>query len=106
VEARRRSQSLLEEVGLARRTHHQLHQLSGGEMQRIALARALIMNPPVLLADEPTGNLDSESGTRVVQLLRELGRQHGTTIVMVTHSPEIAAVADRLISMRDGKVVL
>ncbi len=104
-EASQKARVLLAEVGLSNRATHQLHQLSGGEMQRIALARALIMNPPVLLADEPTGNLDSESSTRMVTLLRELGRRHGTTIVMVTHSAEIASSADRLISMLDGRIV-
>ena len=75
-------------------------------MQRIALARALIGNPTVLLADEPTGNLDSESSRNVISLLRELGREHGTTIIMVTHSTEIAANADRCLAMRDGNLLI
>jgi len=81
------------------------HQLSGGELQRTALARALMMRPPVLLADEPTGNLDTEASGRVVALFRRLGAAHGTTIVMVTHSREVAEAADRRIAMRDGRIV-
>jgi putative ABC transport system ATP-binding protein len=87
------------------RARHRLHQLSGGEMQRVALARALFLEPKVLLADEPTGNLDSEASGRVVQLFREIGQRQHTTIVMVTHSREVASAAHRLIEMRDGKVV-
>ena len=100
-----RSAELLAAVGLEKRAQHQLHQLSGGEMQRAALARALLMKPRVLLADEPTGNLDSEASARVVGLFREMGERHRTTIVMVTHSREIASAAHRTITMRDGKVV-
>jgi putative ABC transport system ATP-binding protein len=87
------------------RARHRLHQLSGGEMQRAALARALLMEPRVLLADEPTGNLDSEASANVVRLFREIGERHQTTIVMVTHSREVASAAHRLIEMRDGRVV-
>ncbi len=105
AEAVERSTKLLDEVALSHRLTHQLHQLSGGEMQRAALARALIMNPPVLLADEPTGNLDSHTSEKVVELFRQLGREHNTTIVMVTHSREVAGAAERLIEMRDGQVV-
>jgi len=104
-EIHRRCAELLAAVGMEHRAHHRLHQLSGGEMQRTALARALLMQPRVLLADEPTGNLDSEASRRVVQLLRELGERHQTTIVMVTHSREIAAAAHRLVEMRDGRVI-
>jgi putative ABC transport system ATP-binding protein len=100
-----RSTLLLESVGLAHRARHRLHQLSGGEMQRAALARALLLQPPVLLADEPTGNLDSEASGGVVNLFRQIGETHGTTIVMVTHSREVAACAHRMITMRDGRVV-
>lgn len=100
-----RARSLLAEVELEHRASHRLHQLSGGEMQRAALARALMLEPPVLLADEPTGNLDSHSSENVVQLLRRLGRDHQTTIVLVTHSRDVANAADRLITMRDGKIV-
>ena len=100
-----RSVQLLAEVGLSECADKKIHQLSGGEMQRVALARALIGNPAILLADEPTGNLDSESSRIVIALLHQLGREHGTTIVMVTHSAEIAAAADRCIVMRDGHIL-
>ena len=100
-----RAAELLEAVGLTSRARHRLHQLSGGEMQRAALARALLMEPRVLLADEPTGNLDSEASAKVVQLFREIGERHRTTIVMVTHSREVAGAAHRIVEMRDGRVV-
>ena len=100
-----RCAELLAAVGMEHRAHHRLHQLSGGEMQRVALARALFPEPKVLLADEPTGNLDSEASGRVVELFRNIGERHRTTIVMVTHSREVASAAHRLIEMRDGKVV-
>jgi putative ABC transport system ATP-binding protein len=105
AEIERRSAALLAAVGMEHRAHHRLHQLSGGEMQRGALARALLLEPRVLLADEPTGNLDSEASARVVQLFREIGGRHRTTIVMVTHSREVASAAHRLVEMRDGRVV-
>jgi putative ABC transport system ATP-binding protein len=101
----RRCAELLAAVGMERRAKHRLHQLSGGEMQRVALARALLPEPRVLLADEPTGNLDSEASAKVVALFRQVGEQQQTTIVMVTHSREVASAAHRLIEMRDGKVV-
>ncbi len=104
-EASERALALLEEVGLSDRASHPPHRMSGGEMQRTALARALMMRPPVLLADEPTGNLDSEASARVVALFRALCARHGTTIVMVTHSREVAEAADRRIAMRDGRIV-
>jgi len=100
-----RCRELLAAVGMEHRAKHRLHQLSGGEMQRTALARALFMEPRVLLADEPTGNLDSEASAKVVNLFREIGERHRTTIVMVTHSREVAAAAHRLVEMRDGRVV-
>jgi ABC-type lipoprotein export system ATPase subunit len=100
-----RCADLLKSVGMEHRAKHRLHQLSGGEMQRAALARALLTEPRVLLADEPTGNLDSEASGRVVQLFREIGEKHGTTIVMVTHSRDVAASAHRIVAMRDGRVV-
>jgi putative ABC transport system ATP-binding protein len=105
AEIAERGTMLLESVGLAHRAKHRLHQLSGGEMQRAALARALLLQPPVLLADEPTGNLDSEASAGVVKLFRQIGETHGTTIIMVTHSREVAACAHRMITMRDGRVV-
>jgi ABC-type lipoprotein export system ATPase subunit len=104
-EIERRSAALLAAVGMEHRAQHRLHQLSGGEMQRGALARALLLEPRVLLADEPTGNLDSEASARVVNLFREIGERHRTTIVMVTHSREVASAAHRLVEMRDGRVV-
>jgi putative ABC transport system ATP-binding protein len=100
-----RCRGLLAAVGMEHRARHRLHQLSGGEMQRAALARALVMEPKVLLADEPTGNLDSEASERVVRLFREVGERQRTTIVMVTHSRDVAARAHRIVEMRDGKVV-
>ncbi len=96
---------LLEEVGLAQRAHARPHTLSGGEMQRTAIARALIHEPPLVLADEPTGNLDSRTAHQVLDLLARLGRAHGTTVVLVTHSLEAAATAARVVEMRDGRVV-
>ena len=100
-----RAAELIAAVGMEHRAQHRLYQLSGGEMQRAALARALLLQPRVLLADEPTGNLDSEASGRVVELFREVGERHRTTIVMVTHSREVASAAHRQIEMRDGRVV-
>jgi len=104
-DAARRARMLLEEVGLTGRAHHYPSQLSGGEQQRVAIARALANDPPILLADEPTGNLDSATGHQVVELLLEIHRTRGTTLVLVTHDPELAAVADTTIALRDGRVV-
>ncbi len=98
--------ALLDEVGLVARARHLAHQLSGGEMQRAAIARALINNPALVLADEPTGNLDSESSLRVLDLLRRLSATRRATILMVTHSPEVAGYARRTLRMRDGRLVL
>ena len=100
-----RAKGLLEEVGLAERGHHYPSQLSGGEQQRIAIARALANDPPILLADEPTGNLDSATGHSVIELLLDVNRSRKTTLVLVTHDPELAAVADVAIALRDGRVV-
>lgn len=100
-----RGEALLAEVGLAKRTSHRSTELSGGEMQRVALARALIMNPPVLLADEPTGNLDSRTGEEILTLLQRAARERGRTIVMVTHDSKAAAYGDRLLVLRDGEIV-
>ena len=100
-----RARSLLDEVGLADRGHHYPSQLSGGEQQRVAIARALANSPPLLLADEPTGNLDSATGHSVIELLLSVNRTRGTTLVLVTHDPELAGVADQVIALRDGRVV-
>ena len=100
----KRAKQLLEIVGLADRIHHRPSQMSGGEMQRTAIARALISEPSVLLADEPTGNLDRENGQEVMKTLLTLQRETQLTIVMVTHDDEIAATADRVVHLVDGKV--
>ena len=96
---------LLEQVGLSHRLKHKPNELSGGEMQRAAIARALIAGPQILLADEPTGNLDAVSAKEVIQLLRQLCTFHKLTVVMVTHDQNIAAVADRTVQMEDGVIV-
>ena len=104
-DARRRAAQLLDEVGLSDRAHHYPSQLSGGEQQRIALARALANDPKIVLADEPTGNLDTTNGRHIMQLLREIHRSRGTTIVLVTHDAEVASLADSRLVLRDGRVV-
>jgi len=95
---------LLDRVGLGHRLTHYPRQLSGGELQRAAVARALIHRPALLVADEPTGNLDSDNGRRVLDLLVELNRETAVTIILATHAPEIAAAATRVIRMRDGRI--
>jgi putative ABC transport system ATP-binding protein len=102
---RERARALLDRVGLAGRVDHLPSQLSGGEQQRVAIARALANNPDVLLADEPTGNLDSTTGQEIIDLLRRLSRTEGLSIVLVTHDPAIAGGADRVVRMSDGRVV-
>ncbi len=102
---RDRATSLLAEVGLAERAHHRLHELSGGELQRVAIARALVLGPKLLLADEPTGNLDTQTGTAILELLRRSAERHGTTVVMVTHDLGAARVGHRIVSVRDGAIV-
>ena len=104
-EARRRSIQMLERVGLGHRVGHRPNELSGGEQQRVTVARALASRPAIVWADEPTGNLDTQMATQVVELLNELNRQDGQTIVLVTHDPGIAARAGRLVRMQDGAVV-
>ena len=105
ADVRSRTERLLEEVGLTGRSHHYPSQLSGGEQQRVALARALANNPPIVLADEPTGNLDSGTGHTIIDLLLDVNRTRQTTVVLVTHDPELAARADQTIALRDGRVV-
>ena len=104
-ERRARAAGLLESVGLAQRISHKPNELSGGEKQRVAIARALANRPSLLLADEPTGNLDSKTGAAVLDLLCNLVRQNGLTLVMVTHYPEVASRADRIFHLRDGSVL-
>ena len=104
-DVRTRAETLLEEVGLTGRAHHYPSQLSGGEQQRVALARALANDPPIVLADEPTGTLDSANGRHIMELLRTIHAARGTTIVLVTHDAELAAMADARLILRDGRVV-
>lgn len=104
-ERRERAMKALAAVGLADRTHHTPNQLSGGQQQRVAIARALVTDPPLLLADEPTGNLDSRTSYEVLALLQRLNRDVGITIALVTHEPDIAACASRVIHVRDGRIV-
>jgi len=100
-----RTRALLEQVGLGERAHHYPVQLSGGEQQRVALARAVALDPPLLLADEPTGNLDSATGAAIIDLLFALNRERGSTLLLVTHDPALAERTERVVSLRDGRVV-
>jgi putative ABC transport system ATP-binding protein len=104
AQRRRRAEQVLERVGLADRAHHRPNELSGGQCQRVAVARALVGRPSILLADEPTGALDSESGAGVLELLREL-HESGTTIVVITHDHDVAAMLPRQVHIRDGQIV-
>jgi lipoprotein-releasing system ATP-binding protein len=101
---RERALKLLDEVGLSHRTTHRPGELSGGEQQRVALARALMLEPKLLLADEPTGNLDTENSAAIHRLFHELNARHNTTMVIVTHNPELARSVPRVITMRDGRI--
>jgi putative ABC transport system ATP-binding protein len=100
-----RGKSLLESVGLAKRASHRPAELSGGEQQRVAIARSLANSPPMLLADEPTGNLDSTTAEEILQLLLALNREHGKTLVLITHDEHVASVANRRIRLKDGHIV-
>jgi putative ABC transport system ATP-binding protein len=100
-----RARELLDEVGLSERGHHYPSQLSGGEQQRVAIARALANDPPILLADEPTGNLDTTTGQHIIDLLVTMRKARGRTLVIVTHDPNLAELADERLMMRDGRLV-
>ncbi len=102
---RERAERLLELVGLRERMHFMPAQLSGGQRQRVAIARALSNNPAIILADEPTGNLDSKSTDEIMDLLRDLNREEGTTFIVVTHNPAVARAADRIVTVRDGRIL-
>ncbi len=105
IEGYRRAKELLETVGLGGRISHKPSEMSGGEQQRVAVARALVNNPSLILADEPTGNIDSRTGKEIIKLLRNLNENRGTTLIIVTHDPEIGDSTKRTIRLRDGKVV-
>jgi len=104
VDAEARARALLDEVGLTERSHHYPAQLSGGEQQRVALARALSNEPPILLADEPTGNLDSANGRHILELIVDVNRRRGTTVVLVTHDTSLAATMETQLALRDGRM--
>jgi len=103
-ERRKRARSLLERVGLGDRVRHKPNELSGGERQRVAIARALANDPEIILADEPTGNLDTETGGPILSLLKDLSAKDGKTVILVTHDPEAAEIADRVVRLRDGRI--
>ncbi len=100
-----RARMRLEQVGLHGREHHHPNQLSGGQQQRVAIARALINDPPIILADEPTGNLDSKTSIEIMAIFQQLNRQNGITVILVTHEPDVAAYTSRMIHFRDGRIV-
>jgi putative ABC transport system ATP-binding protein len=99
-----RARKALEMVGLGDRVHHRSNELSGGQQQRVAIARALVTNPAIIMADEPTGNLDSKAGADIMNLLLGLNRDRGVTLIIVTHDPDIAAQTNRTVTIRDGQV--
>jgi putative ABC transport system ATP-binding protein len=105
LQRHQRAQALLEAVGLASRVHHTPAQLSGGQQQRVAIARALVNEPDLILADEPTGNLDSRTSVEIMEILQRLNRERGLTVVLITHEPDIAEYAERVVVFRDGRVV-
>lgn len=100
----KKAKELLEQVGLGNRMHHLPNQLSGGQKQRVAVARALVNNPDIILADEPTGNLDTKTGEEVMKLLSDLNKK-GKTIILVTHNPDLTKLANRIIKLKDGKII-
>ncbi len=102
--SRQRAAQLMERVGLGDRLHHRPNELSGGQQQRVAIARALVGDPPLILADEPTGNLDSRSGAEIMELFKQLNNQ-GSTLMLITHDPDVARQADRVIYLQDGRVI-
>ena len=104
-EANKRARSVLEKLGLGDKTERFANKLSGGEQQRVAIARAMVNSPSLLLADEPTGNLDSENSKKVFQLLLRFAREESTAVILVTHNPEIAEKCDRILRMKDGQIV-
>jgi putative ABC transport system ATP-binding protein len=104
-ERHRRALALLEAVGLGGRAHHTPAQLSGGQQQRVAIARALVNEPGLILADEPTGNLDSRTSVEIMEILQRLNRERGLTVVLITHEPDIAEYAERVVAFRDGRVL-
>jgi ABC-type lipoprotein export system ATPase subunit len=105
AERQRRARELLEAVGMSHRLDHMPEKLSGGERQRVAIARSLANEPDILLADEPTGNLDTRNASQIMDLLRKVHRERRNTIILVTHDPAVAETADRIVTMRDGKII-
>ena len=104
ADAEKKSRALLDEFGLSERTHHYPSQLSGGEQQRVAIARALANDPPILLADEPTGNLDSSNGKHIIDIILGVHERRGTTIVLATHNMELARMSDITLLLKDGRI--